>query len=495
MKSKKLLNSTLIRAAGQRLSERVTFIFFLNIVTIVFQLLYLSFRYKYLNATVPFWFTKPWGDLQLVAKSHLFYIPITSILILLGGAFFIYFLKKYYVRYFNDLILIFICLCNLVLTYSLVRIIQISSTLFVPLIDPTYVGLAGPFLFSFLLVLLIAPIFIEFAKEHNIITNPAFHNHPGMILLRPSARGGGFVFTLGFLLAAFLFVPFTQQYVGIYIVAALLAILGFIDDYQNTHQTSSFRIFEQPVLRLIILFILVSVVVIFNVRINFIANPIGGIINLNAYSFLISVFFTIVWIVWVLNVMSWSNGIDGQYAGIVGIAAVVIALLALRFSPLGAMDLNNAKLAIIVAGASFGLIPFTWHPSKIMWGFGAVSAALVLSALSILVSSKVATSIIIILIPFLDALVTVVRRLLQKKNPLKGDRGHLHHLLMDRGWNVKKIAVFYWVTTAFFGIVALLASEKSLALITLTFGGIVAFVIIMLNLKSLTKKQQSQTVV
>ncbi|MFH1295313.1 MAG: hypothetical protein ABIH84_01920, partial [bacterium] len=84
----------------------------------------------------------------------------------------------------------------------------------------------------------------------------------------------------------------------------------------------------------------------------------------------------------------------------------------------------------------------------------------------------------------------IVRRLVQGKNPLKGDRGHLHHLLLERGWSPQKVAVFYWIATAFFGLVALASAENSTALATLTLGGLVAAIIILLNVSAQFKKSK-----
>jgi UDP-GlcNAc:undecaprenyl-phosphate GlcNAc-1-phosphate transferase len=94
------------------------------------------------------------------------------------------------------------------------------------------------------------------------------------------------------------------------------------------------------------------------------------------------------------------------------------------------------------------------------------------------------------MIPFLDAFVTVVRRIIQRKNPLKGDKGHLHHLLLERGWSRPKIAIFYWITTFVFGIVGVLSADKMSFQTALLFMGAVAFAIVTLNLRSLRKKQQ-----
>jgi UDP-GlcNAc:undecaprenyl-phosphate GlcNAc-1-phosphate transferase len=118
-----------------------------------------------------------------------------------------------------------------------------------------------------------------------------------------------------------------------------------------------------------------------------------------------------------------------------------------------------------------------------MWGFGATSAGIVLAALSIIASTKISISILVLLVPFMDGVITVIRRILNKQNPLKGDRNHLHHLLLQRGWSIKQVALFYWVTTAILGAVGYLSSDKDLPLLVLTLGGVVGFIIALLNFK------------
>jgi len=92
----------------------------------------------------------------------------------------------------------------------------------------------------------------------------------------------------------------------------------------------------------------------------------------------------------------------------------------------------------------------------------------------------------------LDALVTFFRRLLQKKNPLSGDRGHLHHILLDRGWSVQKIARFYWLTALIFGMMGMFSPEKYAVKFSLTVIGVVGFFIALLNLKSIENKKPKQ---
>ncbi len=480
-----------------KLKDKTISRFLLAVFLSICSFLYILFRYKYINSEIPFWYTKTWGDYQLAPKFSIFLIPLMMLAISFVGLLFVL-LNKYYIQFFEDIVWMFVLSSNLVLAASSFRIIQVASLPFKPFINPLYIGLVPYAVAAYLLMFLIMPYFIDYAQRKKLITNPQIHDHPGMILQAPSARGGGFVYSLVFLLSAFLFIGFPKEFLGFYLSVLMVAVLGIIDDYQNTHPSSSYRALENPALRLFLLFLSVLPVVFSGVAINTVSNPFGGMVNLNVLQIsvgsgvlaVVPVILTAVWVVWLMNVLSWSNGVDGQYAGIVGVASVLIAILALRFNDLQPLHMQIAVLAAISAGASFGSVRFNWHPSQIMWGFGAVSAGLVIASLAILAKAKIAVSVLIILIPFLDAFVTVLRRLVQKKSPFKGDRGHLHHILLNRGWSTSKVALFYWGATAVFGLIGLLTPEKDVFKLMFIIAGIVMFLIILLNVSIVRKKKE-----
>jgi len=466
----------------KRFSDKIVSILIANLTIIAFQLIYLKLRYVFVNSQIPFWYTRMWGDYQLADKVWLYLFPAAGLLILVAGLVFTVPIRRYYVRYGVNLIGVITIGANVLLTYSLLRIIFKASVPFEPIINPIHLDLLVPAFIAFMLMHFVLPRFIKYAQERDIVTSPEIHTHPGMLLSEPSARGGGFVYGIAFLILAMIFVGFSPNLVVFYVALFLISLLGMLDDYQNTHPETKFRFLENPYIRLGLLFLIVSIISVSGTKIFSISSPFGeGILFFNSQ--VISAIITTIWIVWVLNVLSWSNGIDGQYTGIVGIASILIVLLALRFDPLKIVDMKVAMLAAISAGLALGFVKFTWHPSKILWGFGAISAGLVLAVLSILINSKILPSIIIILVPFLDAFVTVVRRIIQKKNPLKGDRGHLHHILISRGWGIRKIALFYWITTALFGIIGYLTAEKLTIQMGLILVGLVAFVLIILNIR------------
>jgi UDP-GlcNAc:undecaprenyl-phosphate/decaprenyl-phosphate GlcNAc-1-phosphate transferase len=467
-------------------------VFGFNFGLIAFGSAYLLLRFEYLNKLIPLWYTMPWGTQQLTTRVHIFVLPALMALITSCSVVLIYFMKKFYLRYGTTLMYAFTTLCNLLLSYAIVRTIIVASSPFKPIIKPEYLNLMAPILVSFLVVYFATPKLMEKIKEKGVVTDPQKHNHPGMILTQPSARGGGVIFTLGVLVAALFFTKLTPTVVGLLISMVLAAIIGFADDLQNTKPISKLKKLENPFIRFGLQILVILPIIIAGVQIKFISNPFNGIIHLDALKFNllgtailpIAIGFTIFWMLWIMNLLSWANGVDGQYSGMVGIAAVVIAVITMRETPLTIEQQNMVNLAAITAGASFGLLPYSWYPAKIMWGFGAITAGISLATISTLTEAKIATALIVLLVPFLDGVVTILRRILSGNSPLKGDRGHLHHLLLQKGWGRRRIAVFYWVATLLSGYIGIMSADKDPLLTAITLGGFAAFFIILTNIKA-----------
>ena len=464
----------------------------LNSLIIFFQIFLITFFYNQMLSEIPLWYTKNWGTGILTQKVNIILIPFISILIVIFTSLFARISEKLHQYYFDKIVFNLSTLGNLILTYSLMNVIK--KTTFTNLFFLDFIGseLLNSFFVALVSSLFLTPIFINLFEKYGLITDPKKHHHPGMILKQPSARGGGLVFAISFALSTILFVKLSLLTIGIILAGIITAIIGILDDISNTTATKKYKFLGNPMFRLFILLpIPVIILMATGVMTYSINNPFGGVfdfnfLTLNIFGYILKplpYIFTFIWILWVINLLSWSNGVDGQYSGIITVAGIVIALLSIRFSNITDFEINNSKMAIITAGAALGILPFTWNPSKIMWGFGATSAGIVLAALSILASTKISISILVLLVPFMDGLITVIRRILNKQNPLKGDRSHLHHLLMNRGWSVKQIAVFYWVSTAILGVIGLYSSDKDLPLLVLTLGGLISFIIVLLNLK------------
>jgi len=456
-------------------------------------MLLILFFYKEIHQEIPLWYTKNWGLEMLTNKSNILIIPVVSTLIALISYFLVRFSEKYYQYLFHEIIFYFSVILNLVLTFSLTQIIK--KTTFSNLFFLDYVGseLLNSFFIAFIITVGIAPYFISLYEKYGLITDPKKHQHPGMLLKNPSARGGGLIFAFAFSITALISSKLNATTISIIVASIIAAIIGILDDLSNTSSSKKYKFFGNPVFRLLFLLPIPVMLLIYSgITIKTISNPFNnGVIDLSSITFNfmgniitpVVYLITFFWILWLINLLSWSNGVDGQYSGIITIAGITISFLALRFTPLTEIEINISKLAIITAGASLGLVPYTWNPSKIMWGFGATSAGIILAALSIIAATKISISVLVLLVPFMDGVITVIRRIINKQNPLKGDRSHLHHLLLQRGWGVKQVAIFYWITTAILGVIGYFSSDKDLPLLILTLGGLVGFLIALLNFR------------
>jgi UDP-GlcNAc:undecaprenyl-phosphate GlcNAc-1-phosphate transferase len=196
-----------------------------------------------------------------------------------------------------------------------------------------------------------------------------------------------------------------------------------------------------------------------------------------------------IWIAWVMNMVNWSKGVDGQMPGIVIIAAVILALVSLKFLPADPRQLVVAKIALIVAGATFGFLIYNFYPAKIFPGYGATILGFFLATLAILASGKLATAILVLAVPFADGVVTIFRRVWLGKSPFKGDRAHLHHLLLNYGFSQKLVALFYWTFCAILGTISLFLKSIEKLFIGVAVGITIAGAVLWLNYLQLGKKK------
>lgn len=300
-----------------------------------------------------------------------------------------------------------------------------------------------PFFLSFLISLISTPLAIKIAWRFGLVDDPKKRKHPAHTHQGIIPRGGGIPIYLALLLSTLILLPFDQHLKGILSGATIMMIIGLLDD----------RFDLNPYLRLVTCFLAAGLVVASGIGISFITNPFNGIINL---SLPLAIFFALFWIASLSNIVNWAKGFDGQLPGIVVIAGLTIALMALKFSA----DITQwpvAILASITAGAYLGFLPFNFYPQKIMPGYGGGTlAGFMLATLAILSTTKVGTAIVVLGVPVIDALYSITRRLAAGRSPVWGDRGHLHHKLLDEwGWGKRKAAIFYWLITAFLGTAAL----------------------------------------
>lgn len=315
-----------------------------------------------------------------------------------------------------------------------------------------------PWIISAIIGFLTTPLAIKIAKKIGIIDDPSINKHPKVIHTYPIPRGGGIPIYIALLISSLIFLPLDKQLIGILAGATVLVVMGILDDKYNLN----------PYLRLIIGLVAAAIPIASGIGISFISNPTGGIINLSQPQISFNLFgtshsvwiassiFAIIWITFLMNIVNMgAKGVDGQLSGVTVIAALTIAFLSLRFSA----DITQWPviiLAAVTAGSYFGFLPWHIFPQKIMPGYGGSTlAGYLLAILSILSTTKVGTLVVVLGIPLIDTGYTIIRRLANHKSPVWGDRGHLHHRLLDAGLTKTQVAIFYWGITAALGFLAL----------------------------------------
>ena len=319
-----------------------------------------------------------------------------------------------------------------------------------------------PILVSFLITALAIPPTIILAKKYKLLDNPRLRPHPAHTQKRTVPRAGGLAVFLGIIIATTIFIPFEKTTGGIFIGLLILLLIGLLDDKYPDFS---------PYLRLLGQFIAAGFVVFSGIGIDFVTNPLGGIVDFSPF---LSSILALVWIVWVMNMINWSKGVDGQMPSITTVAALILGLLSLKLSLQGdPTQAQVATLAFITVGVSLGLLIFNWHPAKIFPGFsGSTILGFMIAVLAILSGAKLATAGLVLLIPATDFAYTFLRRILSGKSPVWGDRGHLHHKLLESGLTHQQITLFYILGSVILGAIALnlSSSGKAFAAILVALG-------------------------
>jgi UDP-GlcNAc:undecaprenyl-phosphate GlcNAc-1-phosphate transferase len=167
----------------------------------------------------------------------------------------------------------------------------------------------------------------------------------------------------------------------------------------------------------------------------------GGLFADPLPSFLLplAIVFALLFVVGMINATNMSDGADGLAGGLVAASLFWLALVARHLD-----RPNLAFLALLLLAAVVGFLAFNMrHPwrskaSVFMGDAGSVAlgAALGFLVLNLCSGPKSVSFFLlawIIIVPAMDMVSLIVRRLLAGRSPMSADRWHLHHLLMDLG--------------------------------------------------------------
>ena len=264
----------------------------------------------------------------------------------------------------------------------------------------------------------------------------------------PIPRLGGLAIFIGFVIAVLAFADVNRQLRGILLGGCIIIAVGIVDDSHPLGAGIKF-----------ILQIVAALIAVWHgVIIQMIANPlpfIGG----EYWDFgIMAVPITVIWIVAVTNSVNLIDGLDGLADGVSSIAALTMLIIALLMG-----DMEMAIICAALVGGCIGFIPYNRNPAKIFMGdTGATFLGFVLATVSVTGLFKLYAVIsfvvpfIILGFPIYDTASAFTRRILKGQNPMKADRSHTHHKLIDMGMNQKQAVATLYMVAGVLGLCAVM---------------------------------------
>jgi UDP-GlcNAc:undecaprenyl-phosphate GlcNAc-1-phosphate transferase len=165
---------------------------------------------------------------------------------------------------------------------------------------------------------------------------------------------------------------------------------------------------------------------------------------------------TVIWLIGCTNAFNLIDGMDGLAAG-VGLFATLTMLLA-------ALSQGNLPLALAtmpLAGCLLGFLRYNFNPATVFLGdSGSLLIGFLLGCYGALWSEKSVTIVALtvpllaVSIPLADVGLSIVRRFIRNRPIFEGDRGHIHHKLLDLGLSPKAAVLMIY---GFCGVAAMIS--------------------------------------
>ncbi len=323
------------------------------------------------------------------------------------------------------------------------------------------------------LTLFLTPLVGRVARRFGFVDYPRVPRH---LHEAPTPKLGGIALLIPFLIAVglslILYPPSVQpepdpaeplRLRGLIIGSLLVFLMGVYDDKQELSAWP----------QLAVQFVAACVAVASGILIKDIASPFGGLVRFPPW---FAIAFTLFWLMGMMNTVNWLDGLDGLAAGITVIASLIFFA---HSNHLGQVSI--ALLPLALAGCALGFLPYNFYPARVFMGTsGAVFLGFALGTLSIIGGAKAATALLVMGIPILDVAWQIVNRLRQRRSLFRGDRGHLHHRLLDMGISHRRVVLLFYLLCASFGGLALLLPPGLYKLYALLALGVVAVIVLFL---------------
>lgn len=300
---------------------------------------------------------------------------------------------------------------------------------------------------------------------------------------QPIPRLGGLAIFIAFFFTVIVLADIDRQLQGILLGAVMIVILGVLDDIMSLKALPKF----------LVQIAAAGVAVYHGCVIQFVSNP--NVFSEWSYVDLgwLSIPVTIIWIVAITNAVNFIDGLDGLAVGVSAISTASLLIIALMVG-----EVNIAVILAALLGACLGFVPYNKNPAKIFMGdTGSTFLGFILATLSIQGLFKLyaiisfAVPFLILGIPIFDICFAFLRQIAKGQNPMVADRGHVHHRLIDMGFNQKQAVAISYMLTAILGLAAVLLTSSGELKALILIGAV--FIVGAMGLRIIFKKPADHT--
>jgi UDP-GlcNAc:undecaprenyl-phosphate GlcNAc-1-phosphate transferase len=318
-----------------------------------------------------------------------------------------------------------------------------------------------PFLLSMVVTIAWLPLLGRFGARWGIIDRPGARK----VHTAPVPRIGGIAMFIGVMVAAVITLSLDARGQSFLLAAAVIALFGALDDRFDLDYR--IKLAGQ-------LFASAIVVVAGDVQIHSIT--LDERLAMPAF---VSMPLTILFLVGITNAINLADGLDGLAGGTTFLCLGALAMLAYS----GGQQ-ECVVLALAFAGAVLGFLRFNTYPASVFMGdAGSQLLGFAVGVLSLLATQSgesaisAATPVLLLALPILDTLSVMVQRISEGRSPFSADRNHIHHKLLNFGFDHHEaVMVIYLIQGDLFLLAYWLRFESDLTIlgvVTLVFAGII----------------------
>ena len=169
------------------------------------------------------------------------------------------------------------------------------------------------------------------------------------------------------------------------------------------------------------------------------------------------------WLIGCTNALNLIDGLDGLATGVGLFATITTAIVAIVHGNLG-LAMATAPLA----GCLLAFLFYNFNPASIFLGdCGSLTLGFMLGCFSLIWSQQsgglfdMSAPLMALALPIIDVALAIARRMLRSSPIFGADRGHIHHMVLARGFKPRDAALILYAVCALAACLAMIQSFTS----------------------------------